>query len=500
LPLDIAVPVQQHYQLLQCLSTNGGRETWLALDLRTNQQVIFKSLFCGRDMQWQDLKLMEREAETLRAIEHPNIPQHLDSFWFPQPEGSYFCLVHQYIEGISLAETVRQGRRFTLQQVEQIARKILSILEYLHRLSPPVIHRDVKPSNILIAPDEELHLLDFGSVQAVAAGRSTITVVGTFGFMPPEQFGGVAEPASDLYALGATLLFLLTGRDPSTLPRKSLRFDLQGLLPESNNIEGWLAKMLEPEPENRFRTAQAALNALEEPQLLLSIDTIASTPSPAGAPKSWQDSTLAFGIYGMMFSIPAALITWFVISSLVMLAPRGMDFPPYITGFVFLVLPPTIFGGSVGAFFKQWAKFREEERISQTARVKIPEAVVSHTLDQVFRVTTVKELDLVLDGFNRQAKADRPFIAEIVISSGETLTIALGRDLSHVRYIGASGDFSCYASLGNSNQEGTVVFDCFDKRTEYPLSTLIPMQTAREIARYFCRTRRLANSVTWLEG
>jgi eukaryotic-like serine/threonine-protein kinase len=500
LPLDIAVPVQQHYQLLQCLSANGGRETWLASDLRTNQQVIFKSLFCGRDMEWQDLKLMEREAETLRAIEHPNIPQHLDSFWFLQPEGSYFCLVHQYIEGISLGETVQQGRRFTLQQVEQIARKLLSILEYLHYLSPPVIHRDVKPSNILIAPDEEVYLLDFGSVQAAAAGRSTITVVGTFGFMPPEQFGGIAEPSSDLYALGATLLFLLTGRDPSTLPRKSLRFDLQGLLPGDNNIEGWLAKILEPDPENRFRTAQEAHNALEEPQLLLSVDTITNTPSPVSTSKSWQDSTLAFGIYGTIASIPAALITWFVIASIgIFEDDGGAAFPPYVSGFVYLVLPLAIFGGLVGTFFKLWTEHIRDRQSSQTSRVKIPEAVVSHTVDQVFRVTTVKELDLVLDGFNRKAKTDRPFVAEIVISSGETLTIALGRDLSHIHYSCASGDSSCYASLGDSSKEGTVVFDCFDKHAEYPLSTLIPIQTAREVARYFCRTRRLANSVTWLE-
>jgi eukaryotic-like serine/threonine-protein kinase len=363
LPLDIAIPVQQHYQLLQCLSTNVGRETWLALDLRTNQQVIFKSLFCGRDMQWQDLKLMEREAETLRAIEHPNIPQHLDSFWFPQPEGSYFCLVHQYLEGISLTEAVRQGRRFTLQQVEQIARKILSILEYLHRLSPPVIHRDVKPSNILIDPDEELYLLDFGSVQAAAAGRSTITVVGTFGFMPPEQFGGVAEPASDLYALGATLLFLLTGRDPSTLPRKSLRFDLQGLLPGDNNIEGWLAKILEPDPENRFRTAQEAHNALEEPQLLLSVDTITNTPSPVSTSKSWQDSTLAFGIYGIIVSIPAGLITWLVMMIFAIHEEEtNVDFPIYVRGFIYLVLPLMIFGGLVGTFFKLWTEFRERKQ------------------------------------------------------------------------------------------------------------------------------------------
>jgi hypothetical protein len=497
LPLDIAIPVQKHYQLLQCLSSNGGRETWLASDLRSNQQVIFKSLFCGRDMQWQDLKLMEREAETLRALEHPNIPQHLDSFWFPQPEGSYFCLVHQYIEGISLAEAVRQGRRFTLQQVEHIARKILSILEYLHRLSPPVIHRDVKPSNILIAPDEELHLLDFGSVQAAAAGRSTITVVGTFGFMPPEQFGGVAEPASDLYALGATLLFLLTGRDPSTLPRKSLRFDLQGLLPEGNNVEGWLTKVLEPEPDNRFRTAQEALNALEDPQLLPSVNIITNAAPPVFASKSWQDSALGFGIYGVIFSIPTALITWFVIGSIVMFAPSWMDFPSIISALMYMVLPPAICGGLVGTFFKLWIDRRKS---SQTAIVKIPETVVSHTLDQVFRVTTIKELDLVLDGFNRKAKADRPFIAEIVIASGETLTIALGRDLSHVHYSCASGDSSCYASLGESEKEGTVAFDCFGKHTEYPLFTLIPMQTAREVARHFCRTERLPTFVTWLES
>ncbi|MHC5829679.1 MAG: serine/threonine protein kinase, partial [Nostoc sp.] len=121
---------------------------------------------------------------------------------------------------------LQTGRTFTEAEVKQIAKAVLEILVYLHGLYPPVIHRDIKPSNILLGDRSgnsvgQLYLVDFGSVQTVLATETgTRTVVGTYGYMPPEQFGGRTVAASDLYSLGATLIYLVTGTYPADLPQK----------------------------------------------------------------------------------------------------------------------------------------------------------------------------------------------------------------------------------------------------------------------------------------
>ncbi len=95
---------------------------------------------------------------------------------------------------------------------------------YLHQLNPPVLHRDIKPSNLILGEDEQVYLVDFGAVQDSAVKEGgTFTVVGTYGYTAIEQFGGRAVTASDLYALGATLIHLLTGIAPADLPQKDLR-------------------------------------------------------------------------------------------------------------------------------------------------------------------------------------------------------------------------------------------------------------------------------------
>jgi len=112
----------------------------------------------------------------------------------------------------------------TEKQVRELATDILKILIYLHELSPPVLHRDIKPSNLIWGEDKQIYLVDFGAVQAQAAVTGvTFTVVGTSGYAPLEQFWGRAVPSSDLYALGATLIHLLTGTAPADLPQKDSR-------------------------------------------------------------------------------------------------------------------------------------------------------------------------------------------------------------------------------------------------------------------------------------
>jgi serine/threonine protein kinase len=131
--------------------------------------------------------------------------------------------------------------------------RCLEILDYLHTRSPPVVHRDIKPSNIMRAPnDGRCSLVDFGGVLDAAREKGGSTIVGTFGYMAPEQLHGQAVPATDIYALGATIVALASGIEPEDVPRKGLKMDLAKHLPSMHaGFRGVLEAMTEPDPEKR---------------------------------------------------------------------------------------------------------------------------------------------------------------------------------------------------------------------------------------------------------
>ncbi|WP_310481513.1 ankyrin repeat domain-containing protein [Chamaesiphon sp. VAR_48_metabat_403] len=140
-------------------------------------------------------------------------------------------------------------------------------MQYLHQQSPPLIHRDLKPHNIIRNDDGRVFLVDFGAVQDVY--NHTLlkgsTVAGTFGYMAPEQFRGAAVPASDLYGLGATILYLLTHRSPADLPQERLKLNFRDRVNISDRFADWLETMLEPDLSARFTSTAAALTALQKP-------------------------------------------------------------------------------------------------------------------------------------------------------------------------------------------------------------------------------------------
>ncbi len=254
--------VGERYRPLSLLGKKSGRKTLLAEDSETNAKVVIKLLTFGEDFNWDDLKLFEREAETLRSLDHPAIPKYLNYFDVETPKSKGFALVQSYLEAQSLDVQVKAGRRFSEEELEQIAQQLLDILEYLHSRQPAVIHRDIKPSNILLT-DRTAHsvgqvsLVDFGSVQTLAAREGgTITVVGTYGYMPPEQFGGRAVPASDLYSLGATLIYLASGMHPADLPQDELRLEFEEFVQLSPKMVVWLKTLVEPSLGKRFKSVE----------------------------------------------------------------------------------------------------------------------------------------------------------------------------------------------------------------------------------------------------
>jgi serine/threonine protein kinase len=262
------------YKIQQQLSKKAGRQTFLAKDQQTQALVVIKVLTFDREFEWDDLKLFEREAQTLRHLSHESIPRYLDYFEVELPSHKGFALVQTYIAAKSLEEYLKEGRTFSEVEVKQLAKSLLEILIYLHQQNPPVIHRDIKPSNILLANRSghsigQVYLVDFGSVQTIAAREgSTMTVVGTYGFMPPEQFGGRVTPASDIYSLGATIIYLVTGISPADLPQKDLQIQFETYTNLSPTLTNWLKRAIAPSLEKRFQSAKEALEALETPQLV----------------------------------------------------------------------------------------------------------------------------------------------------------------------------------------------------------------------------------------
>ncbi|WP_224410121.1 serine/threonine protein kinase [Oscillatoria salina] len=260
--------LQTRYQLEKQLGhTAAGRQTWLALDNQSGEQVTLKLLAFSPQMQWEELKLFEREAQVLQALSHPRIPRYRDYFSLGKEAGAGLCwfgLVQDYIPGVSVQELLTQGQRFTEAQVRSVAVQVLEILIYLHELSPPVLHRDIKPSNLIWGEDESVYLVDFGAVQAQAAVTGvTFTVVGTSGYAPLEQFWGRAVAASDLYALGATLIHLLTGIAPAELPHQDSRIQFRHLVSIDSSFLVWIEKVTESAIEKRYPTARRALEILQ---------------------------------------------------------------------------------------------------------------------------------------------------------------------------------------------------------------------------------------------
>ncbi|RUS97551.1 serine/threonine protein kinase [Dulcicalothrix desertica PCC 7102] len=263
--------LNDRYKIIYELGRQTGRRTLLAQDLESNSQVVVKVLYLGKDFDWQELKLFQREAETLKTLNHPAIPQYLDYFEFDTLNDKGFGLVQTYVDAKSLEQHVEAGRRFSTTEVKELARTILEILTYLHDQEPPIIHRDIKPSNILLTNRSgnsvgQVYLVDFGSVQNIAAQEGgTITVVGTYGYMPPEQFGGRTKPASDLYSLGATMIYLVTGMHPTELPQQDLQIQFRKFADINPEFADWLEWLTEPSLNKRFSSAHLALEVINNP-------------------------------------------------------------------------------------------------------------------------------------------------------------------------------------------------------------------------------------------
>lgn len=236
--------------------------TFDGVDKREGRAVAIKRFDVRGAKGWKDVELAEREARVLSSLSHPKLPAYVDHF---EHEGALY-LVMEKIEGESLASLRKRGGILGEADVLRLLSDAADILEYLHSRAPAVIHRDLKPGNVIRRPDGSFAFVDFGAVRDKLRPEGGSTIVGTFGYMAPEQFQGRALPASDVYAIGATAITLLTGEDPENLPHKGLGIDVRAALRgrASEQMINVLEQMLDPDPDRRASRLRPLLSVAAE--------------------------------------------------------------------------------------------------------------------------------------------------------------------------------------------------------------------------------------------
>ena len=208
--------------------------TYRARSIRDGLLVIVKELRLEKLDDWKALELFEREGRVLATVSHPSIPAFRDFFAhggptplpvselrsYDGPAHLSLVLVQEFIDGVTLQQRVDRGERLSPADAETILLVLLQALEYLHARTPPLVHRDIKPGNVILTPDGRPYLVDFGAIQDRLRGNGSVgsTIVGTLGYMPLEQIRGDARPVSDLYALGVTMVVALAGRPLAEIP------------------------------------------------------------------------------------------------------------------------------------------------------------------------------------------------------------------------------------------------------------------------------------------
>ncbi|MDY6803593.1 MAG: protein kinase [Cyanobacteriota bacterium] len=244
-------------------NTQTSKKTYLAKDRATQQLAIVKEYeFASQSSSWAGVKAYKNQIEALSELKHPGIPAYLKCF---TPRGG-LGIIREYKEAKSLAEP----RNFEPEEIKKIAINLLEILIYLQERETPIIHRNLKPENILIDEELNVFLTDFGLPIIDSKGTVKNSQAGSKGFMPREQSRNKElTKSTDLYSLAVSLICALS-QTPSAkvnnLTAADGRFNIAGVIPNNISMDfvEWLEKMLQPYPTNRSPDAAAALEALKQ--------------------------------------------------------------------------------------------------------------------------------------------------------------------------------------------------------------------------------------------
>jgi tRNA A-37 threonylcarbamoyl transferase component Bud32 len=250
------------YTVVSILSTRGQTAVYLAQDRNGKQFVVKEIVSVGPDQDPTKEKAREmfhRQSEILIKLHHPQIARVVDCF----VDTGRDYLVLEYIPGKTLRQLVKVSGPRTVSEVETWLGELLDILTYLHECTPPIVHRDLTPDNIVLKTDGSIAVIDFGAANEFL-GTATGTLVGKQSYVSPEQFRGKAEPASDIYSLGATAYFLITGKDPTPLSE----LKPSALSAETTSeFDEFVAQCTRFDTAERFASAKAAREFLQSKQL-----------------------------------------------------------------------------------------------------------------------------------------------------------------------------------------------------------------------------------------
>lgn len=262
---EIGTVIDGKYEILKEIGRGGMSIVYLAMDKHLNKQWAVKEIRkkgSGKNDEIVVNSLLA-EANMMKKLDHPSLPRIVDII----DNGITIYVVMDYIEGESLDKILNEYGAQPEEMVVGWAKQLCDALSYLHSQKPSIIYRDMKPANVMLKPEGNIKIIDFGIAREYKEQNlADTTVLGTKGYAPPEQYSGQTDPRSDIYALGMTMHHLLTGVDPRNgepyAPVRQWNPEL------SEGIEIIIDRCVEPAAENRYQSCADLLYDLEHPELI----------------------------------------------------------------------------------------------------------------------------------------------------------------------------------------------------------------------------------------
>lgn len=255
--------IDDKYEILKMIGQGGMSKVYLAMDRRLNKQWAIKEVTknCRDRNNTHIVQSAMAEANMLKKLDHPSLPRIVDII----ETANQIYVVMDYVEGESLDKVLSLYASQPQEMVIDWAKQLCQVLHYLHYCKPPIIYRDMKPANVVLQPNGNIKLLDFGIAREYKEQRIEDTVcLGTKGYAAPEQFGGKGQTdaRTDIYCLGVTLYHLVTGHNPCEPP-----YELYPIRHWNPNLSGGFERIIQKctqlNPEDRYQSCAELLYALE---------------------------------------------------------------------------------------------------------------------------------------------------------------------------------------------------------------------------------------------
>ncbi len=260
--LEIGSIVDGKYKILNKIGQGGMSVVYLAMNERANKQWAIKEVRKDGVSNFEVVKQgLIAETDMLKKLNHPHLPSIIDVI---DGEGT-FLIVMDYIEGKSLSSVLKHQGAQSQEDVIEWAKQLCDVLGYLHSREKPIVYRDMKPSNVMLKPDGNVTLIDFGTAREFkSASVADTTCLGTQGYAAPEQFGGMGQTdgRTDIYCLGATMYHLVTGHNPAEPPYEM--YPIRQWNPRlSSGLEEIITKCTQRNPADRYQSCAELMYALE---------------------------------------------------------------------------------------------------------------------------------------------------------------------------------------------------------------------------------------------